>query len=386
MTIRNTATQTNIMNAQSTAEFYSIYIPHLFGLNAYDISQLFSVYVGQVGRVDINQNESGGLYAFVHLVSWHPNNLAEKFYFDILNEGSAKLYFNSYHPNLHLSMRRMTCPRVPDTFLNIHQLAQMVSDYDERISMLENRIAETTAALVETATEMEPEPVETPQGQVDGVASASKRTKVPLQPLALDERIHVSPTKETDCIANPVPSYYTGRRVNVENTSPTKTCVILNHLFKYAEGRIFEKGTLSLTRRPTMAEFTLSYSSTAQESNHDDTEFLIQIFKDGDWQSSRSVISVSQRKGERRLPCLTATIQNWIHIVLDLPLADVVVRHQDYLDLGIPAPEHLLQEMLLHRHDPYLAKPRNVEIYRRFNTQIFDDVNIVEGDSENESD
>jgi len=102
--------------------------------------------VGKVHRVDFNKNEKGNTYAFVHLAHWYETDIAYAVYNEIIERGSTRIY---YYPDRYFIVRQMKCEPVPDTLLNIHQVASILTEYDTRISALDKRIMDTAARLAD---------------------------------------------------------------------------------------------------------------------------------------------------------------------------------------------------------------------------------------------
>jgi hypothetical protein len=97
--------------------------------------------IGVVSRVDYFQNVLGLWCAFVHFESINNNNsIVDTISNEILSHGSYQFWFNECE---YLILRPMTCKKIPETRLNIHQIAEKVQkleESNERILNLENRI------------------------------------------------------------------------------------------------------------------------------------------------------------------------------------------------------------------------------------------------------
>ena len=116
---------------------YSFYIPAIGDMTENAIKEIFwNEYVGKVKRVDYFENTKGW-YAFVHFEYW----LEQSHYIwsQIDRYGSYKLWFNRKE---YLILRKMTCREIPETSLNIHQIAAKIQELEKRISEQDRMIAE----------------------------------------------------------------------------------------------------------------------------------------------------------------------------------------------------------------------------------------------------
>jgi hypothetical protein len=103
--------------------------------------------VGIVSRVDYFKNSSGMWCAFVHFESINNNNsIVDTISNEILIHGSYQLWFNDRE---YLILRPMTCKKIPETRLNIHQIAEKFEESNERILNLENRILKLEEIILE---------------------------------------------------------------------------------------------------------------------------------------------------------------------------------------------------------------------------------------------
>ena len=118
------------------SENYSLYIPAIGNMTQEQISRVFwEKCVGIVSRVDYFQNASGMLRAFVHFESVNDNEIVDTIYNEILSHGSYKLWFNDCE---YLILRKMTCKKITETHLNIHQIAEKLEENDACILELQN--------------------------------------------------------------------------------------------------------------------------------------------------------------------------------------------------------------------------------------------------------
>jgi len=133
------------------SEYYSLYIPVIGNMTQEQISRVFwEKCVGIVSRVDYFKNSSGMWCAFVHFESINNNNsIVDTISNEILIHGSYQLWFNDRE---YLILRPMTCKKIPETRLNIHQIAEKLEKLEEsnkRILNLENRILKLEEIILE---------------------------------------------------------------------------------------------------------------------------------------------------------------------------------------------------------------------------------------------
>jgi len=132
------------------SEYYSLYIPVIRNMTQEQISRIFwEKCVGIVSRVDYFKNSSGMWCAFVHFESVYSNSIVDTISNEILIHGSYQLWFNESE---YLILRSMNCKKIPETHLNIHQIAEKLEkleDSYERILNLENRILKLEEIILE---------------------------------------------------------------------------------------------------------------------------------------------------------------------------------------------------------------------------------------------
>jgi hypothetical protein len=125
-------------NRHNIKEYYSLYIPAIGDMTQEQISRVFwEKCVGIVSRIDYFKNSSGVWCAFVHFESLNNNEIVDTISNEILTRGSYQFWFNDYE---YLILRPMTCKKIPETHLNIHQIALKIAESDDRILYLENCI------------------------------------------------------------------------------------------------------------------------------------------------------------------------------------------------------------------------------------------------------
>jgi hypothetical protein len=118
----------------------SFYIPAIGGFTQQEIVCVFRNNIGEVERVDYFQNASGTWCAFVHFIELYDNDEVQLILDEIDRYGSYRFWFSSVE---YLILKKMNCKKIPETHLNIHQIAEKLEkleEPDERILNLENRI------------------------------------------------------------------------------------------------------------------------------------------------------------------------------------------------------------------------------------------------------
>jgi len=119
---------------------YSFYIPAIGSMSERDIATAFQVHiVGVVDRVDFFENSSGVWCAFVHFVDFYDNHIVDRLLHEISAHGSCKFWFNDHE---YFILREMTCPKIPATSMNIHQIAEKLTQHEAKIAELEAKISE----------------------------------------------------------------------------------------------------------------------------------------------------------------------------------------------------------------------------------------------------
>ena len=140
-------------NRYSISEYHSLYIPAIGNMTQEQISQVFwENYLGVVSRVDYFKNSSDVWCAFVHFEDVYNNSIVDIISNEMLSHGSYKLWFNDSE---YLILRPMTCKKIPETHLNIHQIAAKTEESDDRILNLENRILKLEEIILKQNKERE---------------------------------------------------------------------------------------------------------------------------------------------------------------------------------------------------------------------------------------
>ena len=120
------------------SSFMSIYIPYIHNRFDYDfVVKIFEEYgIGKVNRVDFFSNGkwNWSRSAFVHLEEWYYNSFTDKLYPTLESGDYWTLNVAVYGPDFWI-LKKMLSRKIPDTKLNIHQLAakmeKLKADFDE---------------------------------------------------------------------------------------------------------------------------------------------------------------------------------------------------------------------------------------------------------------
>jgi len=119
---------------------YSFYIPAVGDATESGIARSFWLNnVGEVDRVDFFENSAGIWCAFVHVDNLYETRIASRILNDIEMYGSCKFWFNERE---YFILREMTCPKIPTTSMNIHQIADKLTQHEAKIADLECKIVE----------------------------------------------------------------------------------------------------------------------------------------------------------------------------------------------------------------------------------------------------
>jgi len=152
------------MSSSNNTDFMSMYVPFVpQGLSEGAICQLFvESGIGFVDRVDFFCNDSNGSYlgAFIHLAQWEFNDLTDQLYDALENGGQWRLNF--LEQGKFIILRKMTGEKIPDTHLNIHQIADKVAALEEMVQRLQDTVdfLEDKIIDLEEAKYAEEEPME----------------------------------------------------------------------------------------------------------------------------------------------------------------------------------------------------------------------------------
>lgn len=127
---------------------YSFYIPAVGNISESAISRAFLVnYFGLVDRVDFFENSSGVFCAFVHFRELCENEKVRSIIHAIETYGSCKFWFNEGRE--YFILRKMSCPKIPTTYMNIHQIADKLTQHEAKIAENDAKIAELEAKILE---------------------------------------------------------------------------------------------------------------------------------------------------------------------------------------------------------------------------------------------
>jgi hypothetical protein len=118
----------------------SLFIPVAWTLSEQEIINIFwTNFFGSVRRVDFFTSENGKRSAFVHFHYWFNNCQVSQLWDQVEQCGSYKYWYNDVS---FLIIRKMTCKLIPDSDMNIHQLAAKFSEQEVKLTLLENRVEE----------------------------------------------------------------------------------------------------------------------------------------------------------------------------------------------------------------------------------------------------
>ena len=113
----------------------SLYVPAIGDMTEEQITQVFwENGIGNVNRIDYFKNSSDMWCAFVHFSNINNNTIVSEIEYELNTYGSYKLWFNETE---YLILRHMMSPKIPDTYLNIHQIAAKLEEKDNEIYRLQ---------------------------------------------------------------------------------------------------------------------------------------------------------------------------------------------------------------------------------------------------------
>jgi hypothetical protein len=113
----------------------SFYIPAIGDVTQDQIALAFWKHkIGEIERVDYFQNASGNWCAFVHFSILYNNYGVLSILDEINRYGSYKFWINPFE---YLILRNMTCEKIPETHMNIHQIAAKLEEKDDHIELLQ---------------------------------------------------------------------------------------------------------------------------------------------------------------------------------------------------------------------------------------------------------
>ena len=123
----------------NTSPITSIYIPFVDSrLTKKDVINTFDYYnICNVSRVDFVEipEKTNVCHAFIHVNIWYNSNNASLAYWDITNKGSYKFYYSQSQSSSKAFWLLLPNKNpIPETKLNIHQLAVMISEMEKKIA------------------------------------------------------------------------------------------------------------------------------------------------------------------------------------------------------------------------------------------------------------
>lgn len=123
----------------NTSPITSIYIPFVDSrLTKRDVINTFGYYnICNVSRVDFVEipEKTNVCHAFIHVNNWYNSNSASLAYWEIINKGSYKFYYSQSQSSSKAFWLLLPNKNpIPETKLNIHQLAVMISEMEKKIA------------------------------------------------------------------------------------------------------------------------------------------------------------------------------------------------------------------------------------------------------------
>lgn len=123
----------------NTSPITSIYIPFVDSrLTKRDVINTFEYYnICNVSRVDFVEipEKTNVCHAFIHVNNWYNSNNASLAYWEIINKGSYKFYYSQSQSSSKAFWLLLPNKNpIPETKLNIHQLAVMISEMEKKIA------------------------------------------------------------------------------------------------------------------------------------------------------------------------------------------------------------------------------------------------------------
>lgn len=133
----------------------SLYIPYV--RNEYDEEFIRSVFyqfqIGVVERVDFFRSEQVGSQwpwarsAFVHLTSWCFNSYTDALYHSITDDAVGSQWKITFGAQGEFwVVKKMNIPKIPNTDLNIHQIAAKIGDLETEVLRLREETEWNTAS------------------------------------------------------------------------------------------------------------------------------------------------------------------------------------------------------------------------------------------------
>ena len=116
----------------------SIYIPFVDSrFSEKDVIATFDYYnICNVSRVDFVEipEKANVCHAFIHVNNWYNSNNASLTFWEITNKGSYKFYYSQSQSTANAFWLLLPNKNpIPQTKLNIHQLAVMISEMEKKI-------------------------------------------------------------------------------------------------------------------------------------------------------------------------------------------------------------------------------------------------------------
>jgi hypothetical protein len=135
----------NTEQTQSSSDIMSLYIPYV--RNEYDEEFIRSVFyhfqIGEIERVDFFRSEQvvsqwpWARSAFVHLKCWYFNDYTDALYEALTDDVNGSQWKISFGPQGEFwVIKKMNVPKIPNTDLNIHQIASKMSEMETELQSM----------------------------------------------------------------------------------------------------------------------------------------------------------------------------------------------------------------------------------------------------------
>jgi hypothetical protein len=130
------------INMNTEVNFNAIYIMNMLSYKKDNVIEIFaSMGIGRVGRIDLFENDGDDrISAMVYLKAWYDTPLAKKIH-DTIDDPMEcyKLQLGGYN---YLVLKKDSSCEIPETQLNIHQVAFEQQEQCQKISQLEYKVFE----------------------------------------------------------------------------------------------------------------------------------------------------------------------------------------------------------------------------------------------------
>jgi hypothetical protein len=146
------------MSYSYEAEFLSIYVPYVPKYwDEESIRRLFAdSQIGFVERVDFFDagNWEWALGAFVHLRAWEYSETADSVYETLNCGGEWKLQIPNQRGKFFI-LKKMTGDKIPETHLNVHQLAAKMTEMAQEIAELRSALGAALSSAFDASLQLQ---------------------------------------------------------------------------------------------------------------------------------------------------------------------------------------------------------------------------------------